>query len=207
MNDSKTKRVYRMTRRAESAAQTERDIHTAANLLWREYPLHEITLESIAEQAGVSVRTVIRRFGTKEHLFEVCLKQASEDVQAARQEAQPGDIHGALELLLADYEKLGATLLNALAAESQLAQAQKTLQAHRRAHRQWCAHVFGPSLPTKEDATYKTSLSALQAATDLGTWKLLRKDLRHSRKDTLAIMLRSVEALSVAQAGRKKTRR
>ena|SRR3990167_1697011 len=193
------KRVYRMSRRAESAAQTEQLIFSAAAELWQAMPINEITLDMIAEKADVSVRTVIRRYGSKEQLFEACIQNQVSNTSLQRDDATPGDISSAVECLLRDYEAYGEAMLKTLATEEQFAESKKITQAGRRYHRQWCARMFADFLPDKDDAGYKKMLSAFYAATDLYLWKLLRLDLRHSRKDVQEIVIRILEGLAPRQ--------
>ena len=57
------KRPYRMTARAESAARTGERIIDAAVEMFSEEPSRSISLDGVAHRAGVTVQTVIRRFG------------------------------------------------------------------------------------------------------------------------------------------------
>lgn len=196
MTEKPQKRVYRMSLRAASAAQTEHDIFNATATLWNEMPLNEITLDLVAERAGVSVRTVIRRYGSKESLFEACIQNRVANTEMQRDNAITGDIESAIDSLLSDYEAYGDAMIKTQSSEEQLPEARKIVQAGRRYHREWCARVFAPFLPGKADPDYKLALSAFYAATDIYHWKLLRQDLRHSRKDTRAIFVRLVQGLT-----------
>jgi AcrR family transcriptional regulator len=60
----KPRRRYESARRAAQAAQTRRDIVTAAGLLFREHG-YAVPLAVIANEAGVVVETIYRIFGTK----------------------------------------------------------------------------------------------------------------------------------------------
>ena len=66
MNSSDAaRRPYRMTARAETAAATgERILDAAEELFWSR-PLHKLHLQDVAAGAGVTVQTIIRRFGSK----------------------------------------------------------------------------------------------------------------------------------------------
>ena len=188
------KRSYNMSKRAESAAQTERLIFESAAKLWQERPFTEITLDAIAEQAGVSVRTVIRKYGSKEGLYEIGIQNQSE-VQGEREKADIGDIEGALKVLLKDYESYGAGIVRLLAVEEQIKAAKKVLSAGREYHRQWCEKIFQPYLPEVNDKEYEEILSAFVAATDIYLWKLLRLDLGYSKAKTMRTFKRLVEGL------------
>jgi AcrR family transcriptional regulator len=57
-----------MRARADAAAATADRIIAAARVRLRREPYDELTLEVVAADAGVTVRTVLRRFGSKDGL-------------------------------------------------------------------------------------------------------------------------------------------
>ena len=65
-----TTRTYRQTRRADTTERTRAAMLVAARDLFREDPQFDPSLEALAERAGVSTRTVIRQFGSKEGVLE-----------------------------------------------------------------------------------------------------------------------------------------
>ncbi|HEU4455664.1 MAG TPA: TetR/AcrR family transcriptional regulator [Longimicrobium sp.] len=184
-----------MTTRAEAAARTARDILAAAAALWRERPLDEITLAAIAGRAGVSVRTVIRRFGSREGVIAACIEADAAGIVAERDQVAPGDVDGALDVLLAHYERDGDAVLRTLALEETVAEAKAIAEAGRAGHRAWCARVFAPHLPSPADAAHAVRLDAFVAATDLFAWKLLRRDLHRSADETRRVIRTLVEGL------------
>jgi AcrR family transcriptional regulator len=184
MKSSSPARGYRMTARAEAAARTGRDILTATAELWRERPMDEITLAAIAERAGVSVRTVIRRFGSREGVIAACIESDAAGIVVERDQAVAGDVAGALRILLAHYERDGDAVLRTLGLEDKVPEAKAVVHAGRTGHRLWCARVFAPHLPPASDNAYGARLDALVAATDLYVWKLLRRDLGRSADAT-----------------------
>src|SRR5918999_623623 len=103
------KRTYRMRARAEAAAETGRRILEATIDLHRERYFDQVSLEDIAERAGVTVRTVIRRFGSKERLIEAAAEVGTRQVTHQRYQAPIGDIAGAVNNLLDHYEEWGDT--------------------------------------------------------------------------------------------------
>jgi len=68
MDHVKPRRRYDSSRRKERAAQTRRDIVTAAGTLFRDRG-YGVSMPEIAAAAGVVVETVYRIFGTKAGLF------------------------------------------------------------------------------------------------------------------------------------------
>lgn len=177
-------RPYRQTARAEAAAQTAHDIMAAAVALWYERALDEITLDDIADRAGVSKQTVLRRFGSKDGLIDAVIDSKASGVEARRDEAPTGDIPAALAVLLAHYEADGDPTLRTLALEDRLPAAKRIAENGRQHHRAWCARVFAHVLPEAGTDGYPARLDAFVAATDLSLWKLLRRDLGRSAEQT-----------------------
>jgi AcrR family transcriptional regulator len=188
-------RGYRMAARAEAAARTARGILTATAALWRERPMDEITLAAIALRAGVSVRTVIRRFGSREGVIAACIESDAAGIVSERDQAVAGDVAGALRILLAHYERDGDAVLRTLPLEEKLPEAKAIVQTGRDGHRLWCARVFAPHLPPASDDAYGVRLDALVAATDLYLWKLLRRDLGRSADATEQVMRALVDGI------------
>lgn len=184
-----------MAARAEAAARTARGILAAAAELWRERPLDEVTLAEIAARAGVSVRTVIRRFGSREGVIAACIEADAAGIQAERAQVAAGDVEEAIRILLAHYERDGHAVLRTLALEETVTEAKVIAQAGRAEHRGWCARVFAPHLPSAGDDAHAVRLDALVAATDLYTWKLLRRDLGRSVEETAQVIRALVDGL------------
>jgi AcrR family transcriptional regulator len=69
----KPRRRYESPRRAAQAAQTRRDIVTAAGVLFRERG-YAVPLTEIASQAGIVVETIYRIFGSKAGLFAAAVE-------------------------------------------------------------------------------------------------------------------------------------
>src|SRR4051794_10948448 len=101
-----TVRSYRQVARAEATERTRRAILDATQTLFREEELYDLPLDRIAARAGVSTRTLLRHFGSREGLFEAALADAEASVMASR-EAAPGDVEGAIEALVDHYEAVG----------------------------------------------------------------------------------------------------
>lgn len=196
MKASAHTRAYRMAARAEAAARTARDILAATVALWRERPIDEITLADVAERAGVSVRTVIRRFGSREGVIAACIRADAAGIEAARGLAPPGDVGEALQVLLMHYERDGDAVLRTLALEEKVPEARAIARAGREVHREWCARVFAAQLPPPGDGAHALRLDAFVAATDLYTWKLLRRYLGRSLDDTAQAIRALVDGLA-----------
>jgi AcrR family transcriptional regulator len=62
---------------AQAAQATAQAIIAGARTLFAERPYDQVSLPLIAERSGVTVQTVLRRFGSKEDLFAAAAQQRS----------------------------------------------------------------------------------------------------------------------------------
>ena len=191
----KKPRKYDMTQRAELAAQTPQIILKALVELWLEYPIHEITLDKVAEQSGITVRTILRKYGTREGLFEAAILEDVTAIQSIKDEAQIGNIPQAVSVLMKEYEATGPAAIRTLAAENEIPIVGQILKHAREMHMKWCIRVFGLYLPPKSNENYHWLLGAIYAATDVNKWKLLRIDLGFSKTETEKIFNKTLEGI------------
>jgi AcrR family transcriptional regulator len=182
--------------RAAATEATAVRILDAAAALFGEQMYDHVTLSAVAAGAGVTVQTVIRRFGSKEELFSAVARRRSIALRSARDEAPVGDTIRAVELLLAGYERWGAEILHLLAQERRSPVIAALLDEARRFHRDWVARVFAPLLSRIDPARQQHELAKLVAVTDLYAWKVLRQDTGLSAEDTRAAIREMVEALT-----------
>jgi len=204
MKTSEKKRTYQMLERAEKVARNDRKIMDAMAELWLEVPLSELTLDRISQRSGVTVRTILRKFGSKESLFNACIENAGDRFTQRRMQATPGDLTEILDVLLEEYEHMGDTLIRTLTVEYEFPSTQKLLKKARTIHREWCAMAFEPFLPLKSSDRYEVVLSAFIAATEFYLWKLLRRDLGKSREQCRQIFTLSLESLAVHAKNQKQ---
>ena len=200
----KTKRSYTMTTRAEQAEQTRQRILRAAFDLQTERLTTDIGLETIADRAGVSVQTVLRRFGSRAALFDATVAFANERVRDERR-TPVGDVPAAVRVIVEHYEQRGETALLMLAQESTYAHVRQLAEAGKAMHRRWVEDVFEPQLATLTRAAREELTDLLVVATDVYTWKLLRRDRGHSRAQTEHRIESLVTAVLATTAARKET--
>jgi AcrR family transcriptional regulator len=184
-------RTYTMTARARSVEQTRTRILDAAFALHEERLAGDIALDDIAGRAGVSVQTVLRHFGNRDGLVRATVEHASTQVVEERR-APVGDVPEAVRVIVEHYERRGDGVLVLLAQESAEGFVREITDRGRRMHREWVAAVFAPYLADDPDGSL---LDLLVVATDVYTWKLLRRDRGLTRAATEARTLRLVEAL------------
>jgi AcrR family transcriptional regulator len=190
----KPKRAYRMTARAASSERTTQGIFEAATALFRELPYADVTVQAVADRAGVSLQTVLRKFGSKDGLFEAAAAAMAPRFMAERAPDRPGDVRSALEALTASYEAMGQIGWRALCQEEQFDFVHAVLARARDDHRAWVERTFAEMLPRGEGARERRIL-LLFAATDFYVWKLFRHDLAIGREATLERMIDLVTAV------------
>src|SRR3954453_19891718 len=178
------RRPYRMGARADAAETTLKRVLEVAVRLFTDNPYDDASLELVATEAGVSKRTVLRRFGSKETLFGDAMTMARGEMIAHRQAAPVGDVPGAVANVVGQYERWGANRLRLLEQEHRIPLIAEWVRGGREWHWGWVERVFSPQLGTVRGAERKRRHAALVALTDVYTWRILRLDLRLSRADT-----------------------
>jgi len=191
----KTTRKYEMGVRAKAAETTSEEIIRVVGELWMKYSIHEITLHMVAQNAGVTVMTILRKFGSKEGLFEAAIRTDTAGIQDVRKESQAGNINQAISILMKEYEYAGQAVIRTLAVENDLPVAAKILKKGRELHKEWCQRIFAQYLPESNDKEYQIMLGTFYAATDIYKWKLLRIDLGYSKEETEKIFIKTVRGI------------
>jgi len=202
MNDMKLRkprkrRTYRQVARAQSTAGTARKVIDAFTICAGERWFDEITLREVAMRAGVTVRSVIRRFGSKEGLVRAMVEDFGSDLDAEFV-AAPGDIDGAVERLFDAYERVGDGAIRNVAQEHRVPALQPLIDHGRASHRRIVAGQFAPWLDRLEGKARRDLLDALVIDTDVYVWKLLRRDMRRSVRDAKAAVRRLIEGTLAA---------
>ena len=177
MNIEAPKRTYRQSARAVAAEATgERILDAFADHLRREW-FDVIRLEDVAHDAGVTVQTVIRRFGSKEGLLDAMHQRLGQEIRQ-RREVAPGDIAGAIAAIVEDYEKVGDLIMRTLAQEDRYAAVRAMTDVGRAMHRQWIGRAFEPWLEQLAPDVRRRATDALVVAGDIYVWKLIRRDMQ-----------------------------
>jgi AcrR family transcriptional regulator len=169
-------RHYAQTARAESARLTgERILEAFLARLMTQW-FDEITLDRVAADAGVTVQTVVRRFGGKEGLLAGAVEVLAEQINADRA-TPPGDIDAIVRALYADYERTGDAVVRLVALESRQPVLKPFTDIGRRYHRAWLASAFARSLEPMSSSERERALDALYVVTDVHAWRLLRREM------------------------------
>lgn len=184
------KRSYRATVQEEmKALSRQRILDTVANLYEEEW-LDKITLQQVADRAGLTVKTVMRHFGSKENLLFEAHKDVLSRPDMQRGEPEPGNAAEAVTYIIDHYELMGRSLWRMLTQEERYPSLRPLLENGRSFHTTWVQNAFAPQL-----ADQPNLLTQLYTLTDLFIWKLLRLERGLSRKETEETMLAMITAV------------
>ena len=184
-----------MSARAAAVAATRERIVEAAAEGFRANWYDDVTMRGVASAAGIALQTVVNHFGTKEALFAAASARTAAEIERERWGVVPGDSDGAIATLVADYERNGEMILRTLAVEERVPVVGPVLALGRQGHQDWVEHVFGAALEGLAGQERRRRLAQLVVATDVYTWKLLRRDKGLSRSQTITAMRELVAAL------------
>lgn len=178
------RRAYRMVERAQAAEATAERILAAAEQVFGGQPYDQASLREVADRSGVTVQTVMRRFGSKDALFVEMTRSRSAQIRAARDAAPVGDVAGLVRVLVDSYERVGTLQLHLLAQEGRTESITAAVRGGRRYHHAWVARMFAPWLDGLDAGARRRLAARLVAVTDLYTWKVLRTDVGLGRRAT-----------------------
>jgi AcrR family transcriptional regulator len=174
-----------MELRAAAAEATSERILVAAAEVFLDRWYDDVTLAELAQRAGVSGQTLINHYGGKEQLATAAYEYLSKQITLRRYTPEPGDVEGAVEALVEDYEITGDAVVRMLALEEKVATLGPLLERGRKGHRAWVETMFqAPEL-----------VPELIVATDVYAWKLLRRDQGLGREETAAAIRHMVQAI------------
>jgi len=184
-----------MQARAEAAEATRERILQAARDLFGRHWYVDVTLEQLAREAGVTVQTVIRRFGSKDGVVDAAIEELTPEVRAQRALAPVGDVPAAVHVLADHYEAWAEFSMRVLAQEERVPALARLAESGRALHREWVERTFAPHLQHLEPATRARRAAQLAALTDVYTWTLLRRDARLTRPETEKALLEMLQPL------------
>jgi AcrR family transcriptional regulator len=188
-------RPYRQRARAAATQEaTERILDAVEDLFWAD-PTRPVGLGAVAERAGVSVHSILRRFGSQEGMLDAAIQRRKGLVEMQRGEPTPGDLAAVVHAISEHYEQMGDRVLALLAAESQLESIKRLVELGRDVHVDWCRRMFAPALARRRGARRERLLAQLVAISDVYTWMLLRRQRGLTRAETERALLEMLEPL------------
>jgi len=189
----RTKRVYRQTARAAAAEELRQRVAAAFYQLLLSRWVDEITLDDVAASAGTTRQTVIRLFGGKEGLLEAIAAIVEEQAEPRISLPSSSSTERALEALIEHYEVMGDVTVRLLAQEERHPALRPILERGRLEHRAWVAKWFGGTMKGIER---ERQVTRLVVATDVYTWKLLRRDFGNTRKEVTLLIAGLIEQIT-----------
>ena len=193
-------RTYRMRARAEGVERTRERILRAARVRFVDLPYDDVRLADVAADAGVTQQTLLNHFSSKEGLLLALVEVLGREIDALRGPVRPGDVRGFVRALMRQYEVLGDANVRLAAVAERIPELHRGLAYARAMHIARLEEAFAEQLPA-DPRERRRAIAALYAVTDVGTWKLLRRDLGHSRADSTAV-LESLLGAALATASR-----
>ncbi len=176
-----------MASRAEAVAATKERIARTAQQLLLARPYEDFTLADIAAGANVSHQTVLNHFESKEGAVLAGLELLRAEIKDLRKSVRRDDPSHTVEVLVEQYERFGDLNVRWAMSAERLGRLALLLDEARAAHRTWLEEVFATRLPAAPAARQRM-VTALHAASDVYTWKLLRRDLHLDRPETVRTM-------------------
>jgi AcrR family transcriptional regulator len=183
------KRPYRQSARAAAAENLRKRIVAAFHRLLLKRWIDEITLDEVAVSAGTTRQTIIRLFGAKDGLLDAVMDLVR--AEAVPRTSTPADVsvRAAVETLIAHYEAVGDMVVRFLAQEERHSALRPLLAQGRHEHRAWVAERFGSTQSGLSELERERQITRLVVATDIYTWKLLRRDFGKSQDEVLHLMV------------------
>jgi AcrR family transcriptional regulator len=180
------------TRRAEATA--ERILRAALTRLSTDY-YEDVTLDTIAADADVTVQTVLRRFGSKEGLVRALVEFEKPGVTAQRDEAPAGDVARAVANVVDHYEAMGDLVMLLLRQEERIPPFAEATAFGKKYHAAWVDRVFAPWLEGRTGDERHRLHAQLVATCDTYMWYLLRRQGGLSRTQTELALIEIVSGI------------
>ena len=169
-------RAYQMSVRADQAAATVERVLDATLTAYAVRPFDLVRLDDVAADAGVTVQTVLRRFGSKAGLV-VALARRELDRIAATRAAGLGEAPAELlHALVQHYEAYGDLIAKMYSDAERVEGLAEVAQRAREHHVAWCADAFAPVLAGSVGAARTRHAAQVVALCDATTWRILRRE-------------------------------
>lgn len=183
----------RMQARADAVEATRARLMQAGLDAFEAHAYDEVTIAAVARAAGVSHQTLLNHFGSKEGLYLALVESVGGRIAQLRATAVAGDVDSIVGALMDQYEEFGDGNARAATLNERMPAVAAMLDEARAYHQRWLAEMFADRLPAS-GAARREALAALHAATDVFTWRLLRRDLGLSRRATADTITRLLAA-------------
>lgn len=164
-----------MSARADAVRETGDRILDATLALFARHPVDRIRLDELASTAGVTVPTIVRRYGGKAGVIVALVERELARLAARRTAHADDQLDDVIHDLVAHYEGYGALILKVYS-EAPLIDGLPEIAARARAyHVAWCRETFGGRI-AGDAALHARRLATAIAVCDATTWRILRED-------------------------------
>lgn len=187
-------RAYTQTTRSDQTLARRRRIIEAVFTLIDRGSLGDVTLQGVAEEAGVSLKTVTRHFGSKEELLRQSMAEARSEEEHNR-EVQVGDLDAICRVLAQRYETMAEHIYRMGDAELTYPWLSDWVQMARESHLEWLGEVLAPWLPGR-GREREDRLMCLFSATEIRSWWTIRRRFGYSPERARTVMMRQLVALT-----------
>lgn len=166
-----------MSKRAASVNDTGNRIVDAVLVRFAVSSYDQIRLEDVAADAGVSLQTVIRRFGSKAGLVTAMATRELARIAATREQQGGRPTRHVVADLVTHYERYGDLILKVYAEAAQVEGLAEIARSGREYHVHWCTATFAQALRHLTEESLRRRRSAqILALCDATTWRVLRRD-------------------------------
>lgn len=200
----KSSRAYRQEARAQATADNTQRVIDAALELFLERPFDQVTLNAVAERAGVGVQSVIRRVGTKDGLLTMINEWIGPQVVATL--GDPATVSSSADLadrFCAHYARWGRLIERTLHQSDVSPVIAASAERGRAAHHDWVVAACADALAAVDGRARRRLTARLVAVTGVEVFQVLRRDEGLSLADTRAVLTDLVSGCLTAPASEK----
>ena len=165
-----------MTVRAGRAEETADRVLDAALVEYAHVPFDLVRLDAVAARAGVTVQTVLRRFGSKAGLVVALAARELGRIAASRAAGIGAAPSALLHALVAHYETYGDLILKMYGDAGRVEGLVEVARQGREHHVAWCREAFGSLLDAVEEEDRSRRSAQVVTVCDATTWRILRRE-------------------------------
>ena len=198
-------RSYRTHRRTAAVDQRRAAAVDATRAILFEKGFDAVTLQAVADRTGVSLKSIVRYFGTREGLFRACMRASIAREESSRV-ASPGDVAAIAHTLAQRYRPMADWIVHNAHIEFAYPVMEEWMANVRRSHRDWLATAFAPWLPRKGPVRERR-LMALFWATEVRSWWAVSSAFGHGPATAEAVMRETLDALVASWTMNKRRNR
>lgn len=161
------------------AAQAEETADRVLDATLDEYartPYDLVRLDEVARGAGVTVQTVLRRFGSKAGLVVALAVRELGRIAASRSAGLGAPAPVLLHALVEHYETYGDLIAKMYGDAGRVEGLAEVARQGREHHVAWCAEAFGNLLEGVPDGDRRRRAAQVVTVCDATTWQILRRE-------------------------------